>query len=86
VKVGSCRSYAPKGWYEDLTLPKIRSLPATIPWLVAILGHNTTAHGQQAARGARARIGSMMPSFERPGRIQLAHVEAASAAFSAKRY
>ena len=31
VKIGSCRSYAATRWYEDLTLPKTQSLPATIP-------------------------------------------------------
>ena len=31
VKIRSCRSYAAEGWYEDLTLPKTQSLPATIP-------------------------------------------------------
>ena len=31
VKIRDCRLYAPKGWYEDLALPIIQSLPVAIP-------------------------------------------------------
>ena len=68
VKARSCRSYAAKGWHEDLTLPKIQSLPAAIPGFVAIIDRNSTAHGQQAARGTRARnrVPSDRPSVSPP--------------------
>ena len=63
MKIQTCRSDAAKGWYEDLALPKIQSLPVALPWLAPIHGSTTPLRtgGKLPVAPRKASLPSLCP-------------------------